>query len=46
VQDLAQLLYQVLDVVACALFAKFTEVGQILADLGRANAQTLAQLLR
>ena len=41
-----QVLGQILDLVAGALLAEFAEVGQVLADLGRTDPQTLGQFVR
>jgi hypothetical protein len=43
-EDAAQMFNQVGDLVAGALLAEFPEVGQVLANLGRADAQAFAQL--
>jgi hypothetical protein len=45
-QDLLQLGLQMADLVACALFAKLTEVRKIFPYLRRANAESLSQLVR
>ncbi len=45
VQDVPELPDQVLNIVACALLTKLTKMRQVLANLGRADAQLLRQLL-
>ncbi len=45
VQDFGQPLDEVADVVARSLLAKFAEVGEVFANLGRTDAQALSQLV-
>ena len=45
-QDLAELLDQIIDLIAGALLAKFTKVGEVFADLRRTDAQVAAQFMR
>jgi len=45
VQDFRQSLDEIVDVVARALLAELAEVGQVLADLSRADAQPPGQLV-